>query len=79
MSGCPASIKNITVNRLAQEIVFINKRPTGYRSNCAGADLEKTTVEICEVKVMGKISSNNLTQHTQCTITCNTINSYVML
>ena len=55
MSGCPASIKNITVNRLAQEIVFINKRPTGYRSSCAGTDWEKTTVEICEVKVMGKI------------------------
>ena len=55
MSGCPASIKNITVNRLAQEIVFINKRPTGYRSNCPGADWEQTTVEICEVKVMGKI------------------------
>ncbi|XP_078327493.1 uncharacterized protein LOC111112924 [Crassostrea virginica] len=53
MSGCPASIQNITVNRLAQEIVFINKRPTGYRSNCTGADWEQTTVEICEVKVMG--------------------------
>ena len=55
MSGCPASIQNITVNRLAQEIVFINKRPTGYRSSCTGADLDKTTVEICEVRVMGKI------------------------
>ena len=55
MSGCPTSIKNITVNRLAQEIVFINKRPTNYSSSCAGDDLTKATVEICEVKVMGKI------------------------
>ena len=54
-SGCPTSIKNITVNRLAQEIVFINKRPRDYSSSCAGDDLTKTTVEICEVKVMGKI------------------------
>ena len=53
-SGCPTSIKNITVNRLAQEFVFINKRPTDYSSSCAGDDLTKTTVEICEVKVMGK-------------------------
>ena len=55
MSGCPASIQNITVNRLAQEIVFVNKRPIDYSSSCAGEDLTKTTVEICEVKVMGKI------------------------
>ena len=56
MSGCPASVQNITVNRLAQEIVFINKRPPGYNSTCVGDSLEKTTVEICEVKVMGEIS-----------------------
>ena len=55
MSGCPTSIKNITVNRLAQEIVFINKRPTDYSSSCAGDNLAKTTIEICEVRVMGKI------------------------
>ena len=55
MSGCPASIQNITVNRLAQEIVFVNKRPPHYRSNCMGDDWFKTTVEICEVKVMGKL------------------------
>ena len=54
-SGCPTSIKNITVNRLAQEIVFINKRPLDYSSSCAGDNLTKTTVEICEVKVMGNI------------------------
>ena len=55
MSGCPASIQNITVNRLAQEYVFINKRPQDHISTCVGADVEITTVEICEVKVMGKI------------------------
>lgn len=55
MAGCPASIQNITVNKLAQEIVFINKRPSDYRSTCAGDNLGITTVEICEVKVMGKI------------------------
>ena len=54
MSGCPESIQNITVNRLAQEIVLINKRTPDYRSNCAGDDWGKTTVDICEVKVMGK-------------------------
>ena len=55
MSGCPASIQNIIVNRVAREIVFINKRPQDHISKCVGADLGKTTVEICEVKVMGKI------------------------
>ena len=55
MSGCPASVQNITVNRLAQEIVLINKRPPGYRSSCDNDNLEKTTLELCEVKVMGKI------------------------
>ena len=55
MSGCPASIQNITVNRLAQEIVFFNKRPPGYISTCEGDDSRKTTVDICEVNVMGKI------------------------
>nr|XP_022304835.1 multiple epidermal growth factor-like domains protein 6 [Crassostrea virginica] len=70
ISGCPTSIKNITVNRLAQEIVFINKRPRDYSSSCAGDDLTKTTVEICEVKVMGcnedRYSSNT------CRSVCNT-------
>ena len=55
MSGCPASIQNITVNRLAQEIAFINKRPPDYISKCGGDDLRKSTLEICEVKVMGKV------------------------
>nr|XP_022306514.1 uncharacterized protein LOC111112922 isoform X2 [Crassostrea virginica] len=53
ISGCPASIQNINVNRLAQEIVYINKRPQDHISTCIGADSQKTTVEICEVKVMG--------------------------
>ncbi|XP_078327496.1 uncharacterized protein LOC111115605 [Crassostrea virginica] len=53
MSGCPAPIQNITVNRLAREIVFINKRPPGYNSTCVGDSLKKTAVELCEVKVMG--------------------------
>ncbi|XP_078327334.1 uncharacterized protein LOC111111930 isoform X4 [Crassostrea virginica] len=70
MSGCPTSFKNITVNRLAQEIVFINKRPTEYSSSCAGDNLAKATVEICEVKVMGcnedRYSSN------RCDNQCNT-------
>ena len=56
MSGCPAPIQNITVNKLAQEILFINERPPGYNSTCVGDNLKRTTVEICEVKVMGKIS-----------------------
>ena len=55
LSGCPASIQNITVNRLAQEIVFINKRPPDYISKCEGDHLRKSTLEICEVKVMGKV------------------------
>ena len=55
LSGCPASIQNITVNRLAQEIVFINKRPPDYNSTCEGDDPRKATLEICEVKVIGKV------------------------
>nr|XP_022306150.1 multiple epidermal growth factor-like domains protein 10 [Crassostrea virginica] len=70
MSGCPASVQNITVNRLAQEIVFINKRPPGYNSTCVGDSLEKTTVEICEVKVMGcdtnRYNSCNQTCDSKC-------------
>ena len=54
MSGCPASIENITVNRLAQEIVFVNKRPPNYMSKCGLDNLRKAALEICEVKVMGK-------------------------
>lgn len=56
MSECPATIQNITVNRLAQEVVFVNTRPSDYRSNCQSDSLVKATVEICEVKVMGNIS-----------------------
>ncbi|XP_034310566.2 receptor-type tyrosine-protein phosphatase epsilon isoform X1 [Magallana gigas] len=52
MSGCPAPILNITVNRLARQIVFTNQRPQGYQSTCSSNEMY-TNVEICEIKVMG--------------------------
>lgn len=53
MSGCPAPILNITVNRLARQIVFTNHRPEGYQSTCP-INQNYTNVEICEIKVMGR-------------------------
>lgn len=55
MSGCPAPIQNITVNRPARQIVFTNKRPAGFNSTCLGYNSNLyTSIEICEIKVMGK-------------------------
>ena len=54
MSGCPAPIQNITVRRPGESIVFVNKRPEGYSSNCPGDDTKETGIHICEVVVMGK-------------------------
>ncbi|XP_061180534.1 multiple epidermal growth factor-like domains protein 10 [Saccostrea echinata] len=53
MSGCPVSIYNITVNKLAQGIAFFNERPDGFTSSCLSVDILKTTIDICEVRVMG--------------------------
>ena len=53
MSGCPAPIMNVTVNYVAQGIVFINERPLGYRSNCEGDNTQYVGIEVCEIKVMG--------------------------
>lgn len=53
MSGCPAPILNITVNRLARQIVFTNQRPVEYQSTCSSNEIY-TNVEICEIKVMGR-------------------------
>ena len=53
MSGCPSPIMNVTVNYVAQGIVFINQRPTGYTSNCQGDNTQYVGIDICEVKVMG--------------------------
>ena len=54
LSGCPTSVQNVTVNKVTQGIVFINKRPQGYRSDCQ-FDSSITGIELCEVKVMGMI------------------------
>lgn len=55
MSGCPAPIQNITINRLVRQIVFTNNRPAGYKSECPGNGSDVyTSIEICEIKVMGK-------------------------
>ena len=53
MSGCPSPIMNVTVNYVTRGIVFINERPSGYRSNCQGDDYMYTGIELCEIKVMG--------------------------
>lgn len=56
LSGCPAPIQNFTVNRLAKQIVFTNNRPDGFQTNCTGENSNLyTSIEICEIKVMGKI------------------------
>ncbi|XP_062613945.1 receptor-type tyrosine-protein phosphatase alpha-like isoform X2 [Saccostrea cucullata] len=53
MSECPKSFWNITVNTLAQGIAFYNERPRGFRTSCTTTDVTKTSIEICEVRVMG--------------------------
>lgn len=56
LSGCPAPVQNFTVNRLAKQIVFTNTRPDGFQTNCPGKNGNLyTSIEICEIKVMGKI------------------------
>lgn len=55
MSGCPAPIQNITINRLVKQIVFTNNRPVGFQTSCSGRNTNLyTSIEICEIKVMGK-------------------------
>lgn len=55
MSGCPAPMLNITINRLIRQVVFTNNRPVGYKSVCPGNDSDVyTSITICEIKVMGK-------------------------
>lgn len=55
MTGCPAPIQNITINRLVRQIVLTNNRPVGYKSVCPGnGSAVYTSIEICEIKVMGK-------------------------
>lgn len=54
-SGCPAPILNITVNRLARQIVFTNQRPEGYQSTCSRNEIY-TNMELCEIKIMGRSS-----------------------
>lgn len=55
LSGCPAPIQNITINRLVRQIVFTNNRPVGFQTNCPEINNNLyTSIEICEIKVMGK-------------------------
>ncbi|XP_061180608.1 uncharacterized protein LOC133189222 [Saccostrea echinata] len=67
MSGCPDSIQNITVNKIAQGVAFFNKRPDGFTSNCSDVDVKRTSVERCEVKVMGCDQDR---YHSGCTEAC---------
>eukprot|EP00105_Crassostrea_gigas_P036768 XP_019920916.1 PREDICTED: uncharacterized protein LOC109617082 [Crassostrea gigas] len=52
LSGCPASVMNITVNRVTHGVVFINLRPSGFTSTCINASSLYTSIDICKVKVM---------------------------
>lgn len=55
LSGCPAPIQNITINRLIRQIVFTNNRTVGFQTSCPGRNNNLfTSIEICEIKVMGK-------------------------
>lgn len=54
LSGCPASVMNITVNMVTQGVVFINLRHPGFTSTRKDASSSLTSIDICEVKVMGK-------------------------
>nr|XP_022304830.1 receptor-type tyrosine-protein phosphatase alpha-like isoform X2 [Crassostrea virginica] len=67
--GCPDSTQTVTVNRLSREIVFYNTRPSNYMTNCLNDSRVKTTVEICEVKVMG--CDENRFSSNQCNLECN--------
>ena len=62
MSGCPSPIMNVTVNYVTQGILFINERPPGYTSTCRGDQLAYTGIELCEVKVLGMLSTFKIGQ-----------------
>ncbi|XP_056003722.1 uncharacterized protein LOC130049764 [Ostrea edulis] len=53
MSGCPVSVMNITVNRIAHGVAFYNERPPGFSTVCPDVDANQTSLGICEVKVHG--------------------------
>lgn len=54
-SGCPDSIMNIIVNRIAQGIAFYNERPPEFSTSCPGVDVSQISLDICEIKVMGEL------------------------
>lgn len=58
MSGCPASVMNVTVNNVTQGISFINNRPSGYTSNCPIDEMMYTSIEICKIRIMGQLLSH---------------------
>ncbi|XP_062569338.1 platelet endothelial aggregation receptor 1-like, partial [Saccostrea cucullata] len=69
MSGCPASLQNVTVNKIAQGVAFFNERPDGFTSGCSETDSIKTSIEICEVRVMG---CDQIRYHFGCIKLCST-------
>ncbi|XP_056003723.1 multiple epidermal growth factor-like domains protein 10 [Ostrea edulis] len=69
MSDCPDPIMNITVNRVARGVAFYNERPLGFSTSCPGVDASKTSLDICEVKVMGCDATR---YHPGCTKACPT-------
>ena len=69
MSGCPSPIMNITINKIAQEIMFFNERPLVYASTCPGDNLIYTGIELCEIRVMG-IFFVHLSWKLKCLVVC---------
>lgn len=54
-STCLQQGMNITVNKVTRGIALYNSRNNLLQASCAGYDPLITTIEICEVMVMGKI------------------------
>lgn len=72
LSGCPASTMTIVVRRIVKYIVIKNKRPTGFVSNCSDGSNSSmfTTIEICEVQVLGCSPDRYGTCYTLCPTIC---------
>ncbi|MES1922952.1 hypothetical protein MHBO_004483, partial [Bonamia ostreae] len=52
---CPNQMMNVTVNRVAKGIALYNSKTFPLQTRCAGYSRQHAVIEICEVRVMGKV------------------------
>lgn len=52
---CPNQLMNVTVNRVTKGIALYNSRISPLQTSCTNYNRDYATIEICEVRVMGKV------------------------